>query len=97
MLRRAVAASPSSGRACLALARALFNARAIAESIPFAERAAALLPDDPAATELLGRLRGMEGRFGEATTLFRRTLEIEPGNSGVRELLDRLTATDRRK
>jgi tetratricopeptide (TPR) repeat protein len=92
MLRRAVGADPANGRAHLALGRGLVAGRDIATAIPHAERAVALLPGEPAATDLLGRLRAMEGRFAEATTLFHRTLELDPANAAVRELLAQIPA-----
>jgi hypothetical protein len=89
-LQAAVEAGPDHGRARLTLARALFGSRDLAGAAVHAERAVLLLPQDPGAHDLLGRILAVQGRFDAARAEFRRALQLDPSHAEAREHIARL-------
>lgn len=91
VLRRAVDLHPMDGLARRNLAILLLNRRQdVVETTAHAERAVALMPDDSAAHELLGRVLALQGRLDEAAAQFRRALDLDPAHSQARENLSRV-------
>lgn len=90
MLRRAVNVDPENGEARLMLAKGLLAARDLEGARIHAERAVILLASNPDAYDLLGRVRAVEGRFGEAVRYFRDSLALDPDFEPAREHLNQV-------
>jgi len=83
--RRTVALNPADMNARRNLASHLFN---LGEMDAAASEAIGILkmrPDNAAAHDLLGRVRGSEGRLAEARAEFERALQIDPHDAQARE------------
>jgi hypothetical protein len=90
-LQTAVALNPGYGQARLTLARVLFANQDLPGAETHGAMATRLLPDDPDAHDLLGRIQAARGRFDEALAEFQRALAIDPSHAAAREHAGRLT------
>jgi tetratricopeptide (TPR) repeat protein len=90
VLRQAVARNAGHGPARLTLGKALFGSRDLDGAAEHAERAVALIPLDPEAHHLLGRVRAVQGRMADAVREFERVIELQPQHAEAREYLRRL-------
>ena len=86
--RRAVDVDPANGSSRRNLANALFDHGDIAEAAAQSLEVVKLRPDDPAASDLLGRVLAAQGQFDEAEVHFRRSLQLDPNYQDAREHLD---------
>jgi len=96
LLRHAIDLDPDNGDAQLILAKALLGARDLEGARLHAERAVILLAANPDAYDLLGRVRAVEGRFGEAARYYREALAVDPAFAPAGEHLHELEAWTRR-
>jgi tetratricopeptide (TPR) repeat protein len=92
---RTLALSPHDPHAQLNLGLVLAVQRRYEEAFPHYEAALALMPDDPDtrtsysnALSNAGAQLGAQGRREEAIRMFRRALEVEPGNVEAKENLE---------
>lgn len=93
VFERVLSIAPNNGAAHRNLAIVRFDQRNAEAAAPLALRAVQLIPEDPVAHDILGRVYAVQGRLADARREFERSLQIDPTYGQAREDLERMQAT----